>query len=284
MNGVALYMAGVVLESLVGRAWFLGLFVIGAVGGSLLSLAINPATIVSVGASGAIMGLLTAAFISSFRLPVAGGRTQIQISLMQMLIPSLLPLAIGHSGQQVDYAAHLGGALSGGIAGWLIYKSWPAADPLPRFRQFAATLVVAGVATLAFAYQPLAQGYAGYMLDNFLISKDKLPKSTAEGKVQAAKLVAEFPRDPRAHYLQALAAVDANDVPGIERALRAGLKESEILKTKFSPELESDMRTLLALALIEKGEIAEAREVGSAGCKTAQGTMRAQLVKHGVCQ
>ncbi|MBK6533087.1 MAG: rhomboid family intramembrane serine protease [Deltaproteobacteria bacterium] len=69
MNGVALYMAGVVLEHLLGRAWLGALFVVGALGGSLMGLAINPDNLVSVGASGAIMGCSAAALVSAMRLP-----------------------------------------------------------------------------------------------------------------------------------------------------------------------------------------------------------------------
>ena len=71
MNGLALLISGGLLERLVGRAWLLALFAIGALGGSLMSLAINPPTLVSVGASGAIMGLLAAGLVLS--LPASPG-------------------------------------------------------------------------------------------------------------------------------------------------------------------------------------------------------------------
>ena len=60
MNGVALLLAGWTLEPLIGRAWLLALFVLGALGGSAMSFAWNDPNVVSVGASGAIMGLLAA--------------------------------------------------------------------------------------------------------------------------------------------------------------------------------------------------------------------------------
>ena len=47
----------------------MALFVIGALGGSLASLTINPDNIASVGASGAIMGMLAAGIILALRLP-----------------------------------------------------------------------------------------------------------------------------------------------------------------------------------------------------------------------
>src|SRR5262245_48716113 len=93
LNGVALFFAALVLEGLLGRAWLFALFIIGALGGSLMSLVVNPVKMVSVGASGAIMGLTAAAFISAFRLAHGADRIQIQMSMMRVLIPSLIPLA-----------------------------------------------------------------------------------------------------------------------------------------------------------------------------------------------
>ena len=70
-NGIALFFAGVVLENVIGRAWFAGVFAVSAVTGSAMSLLINPETLISVGASGAIMGLFAAAFAVAYRYPVA---------------------------------------------------------------------------------------------------------------------------------------------------------------------------------------------------------------------
>src|SRR5581483_4344349 len=52
MNGFALFLAGWFLEPLIGRRWYAAIFVIGALGGALGSLAANPPQIVTVGASG----------------------------------------------------------------------------------------------------------------------------------------------------------------------------------------------------------------------------------------
>ena len=56
LNGVGLFLGGVVLEGLLGRAWLGALFVIGALGGSIASVLINDPGTVSVGASGANHG------------------------------------------------------------------------------------------------------------------------------------------------------------------------------------------------------------------------------------
>ena len=57
-----LLMAGLVLETVLGRAWTAALFFLEALGGSILSIALNPPTMVSVGASGASVAMLAAAF------------------------------------------------------------------------------------------------------------------------------------------------------------------------------------------------------------------------------
>jgi membrane associated rhomboid family serine protease len=51
-NGVALVLGGWLLERLVGRLWFFMFFAVGALSGSLASLAVQPANLISVGASG----------------------------------------------------------------------------------------------------------------------------------------------------------------------------------------------------------------------------------------
>ena len=67
MNGFCLYLAGRVLETLVGRSWLVVIFLVGALGGSVASLLINPPNLLTVGASGAIMALFAAIFTLSFR-------------------------------------------------------------------------------------------------------------------------------------------------------------------------------------------------------------------------
>src|SRR6266705_319475 len=247
LNGVALYMAGHVLETLVGRAWFLALFLIGAVGGSLLSLAINPATMISVGASGAIMCLLAAAYVCSFRFQAGGERMQIQMGLLQVLIPSLIPIAVSRTGGHIDFAAHIGGAAIG------------------------------------LAVVPLREHYGSYVLETFLIPNDQLPKSGEDAKSRSADLVARYPRDPRARFLRASALLEESNPAAAEQELRMGLKEEQILRTKFSPDLESRMRTTLALVLVGRGQTAEAKAIAQPVCGAA-GSVRGTLDRFRLCE
>src|SRR5713226_8518908 len=101
----------------------------GALGGSVGSMAINDPATVSVGASGAIMGMLAAAVVSSFRLPAGAARERLQIGLLQVLVPSLIPLATVRTGGRIDFAGHLGGAAAGACAGALLLATWARSSP-----------------------------------------------------------------------------------------------------------------------------------------------------------
>ena len=64
LNALALLMVGTIVEPRLGWRWFSVVYALGGVGGSLVSLATNDGTRVSVGASGAIMGLFAAGLFS----------------------------------------------------------------------------------------------------------------------------------------------------------------------------------------------------------------------------
>ena len=285
-NGVALYMAGMVLESLVGRRWYFTLFVLGGLGGSLMSLAVNPPTVVSVGASGAIMGLCGAALVCSFRYASGAGRTQIQMAMMQVLIPALIPIATTRTGGHIDFGAHLGGTLTGLVLGFAMLKTWKPDSERPAFLPAATLVSIAAVAAFGLSALPVLRDHHSYTLDAVLIPSRELPASNAEAKAKAPELAKRFPRDPRARLYLATAHIDAKDLPSAERELRAGLSEDEILKTKFKPELEGRMRGLLALVLNDQSKTAEAKSVAEPACNiSAPGfaQMRELLVQQRLC-
>jgi len=266
-NGIALVMAGFLLERLVGRAWFLGFFLIGALGGSLMSIALNPAGLLSIGASGAIMGLLAAAYISSFRLPPGSkGRWWTQMGAARLLIPALLPLATSHDATQIDYGAHLGGALAGAAAAFMLLRAWPDTARLPLFRGVAAGIGVAGIVAMAAGATATAETYPRYRLLSGLIPQSELPKTQAEGQRRSAELVARFPDDPRSHYYRALALESGRDHGGAERELRIALSEAEERAFFLGPTLPWVMRAILAAVLVEDGRTDDAKAVAQPLC------------------
>jgi membrane associated rhomboid family serine protease len=159
-NGVALVLGGWLLERLVGRLWFFVFFAVGALGGSLASLAIQPANLISVGASGALMGMFAGMFVSSFRVSSAtSSRARLQINSLRILIPSLLPFSSSATGVHIDYAAHFGGALAGAALALILLRSWPKTAFIPQWRREAA--MVAMVSLVLFL------GSAGIVIDNY---------------------------------------------------------------------------------------------------------------------
>lgn len=265
MNGIALYIGGNILERLIGRAWFIAVFVIGAIGGSLMSLAINPPNVISVGASGAIMALLAAAYVCSYRMP-PDMRTSTQMSLARMLIPALIPLASSAHGQQVDFAGHFGGALTGGLVGWGLWRFWPANQPLPSFRHVAGTVAVLGTISVIASFVLVARGHQAYALGAQLIPPSELPKNLTDARAQTKELVARYPHDPRAHLALSGVYIEDKDYKQAELELWAGLQESDILKTMFAPELEWQLRASLAQLMAHRGAGLEAKAVALPVC------------------
>jgi rhomboid protease GluP len=268
-NGVALLMAGFLLERLVGHVWFFAIFAAGALGGSLMSVAVNPANLTSVGASGAIMGMFAAAFACSFRLPTGTPeRTRIQSHSVRILIPSLLPLATSTAANPViDYGAHFGGALSGALVALFLVATWPNSARLPAFRTLAAAVAALGAVSFVGCSAAIAVQYPRYKQLSGLIPQSELPKTAAEMQAKAADLVEHYPGDPRSHMGRGLTLVTAHDLAGAERELRTALVLAGDLGRVLGPAFENTLRVMLASVLIDEGRAAEAKEAVRAACR-----------------
>ncbi len=283
-NGVAMFMAGGVLENLIGRRWMLALFVIGALGGSAMSMAVNDDLVTSVGASGAIMALLAAAMIASFRLPAGPARMQILVSLGQILIPGLLPLATS-GGDKVDFGAHLGGALTGAAAGLLLLATWPREAPHPRGARLAGAIAAVGLAIAAYGVVRVAidrPEYARLLAGHAILARDpqlaqqlvpdaELPRDEASIVARTPELLARYPRDPRLHYFTALIALDADDVPRARAHAEQALAERDLRHLLTNVDgLEVQLRFVLAQIHDHEGEPDRARAVIRPGCAAAR--------------
>ena len=250
MNMVALFLAGRALEPLIGRAWFGAIYVASALTGSLLSLVLNPPTIIAVGASGAIMGLFAAMLVVSARSPAGPVRTRLQMNAIYVLVPSLLPLAGFLKGQKVDYAAHFGGAIGGTIVGLALLALWPRSEKLPALRPVATAIAMAGVLALAYPALSIPRSYHHRSaVAAQLIPDDKLPKTNAEIRSHATELIAQYPSDPRPRYFRAYDLLVAKDSAGAEREARAGLAEEDTWRLLLTPQLGNSLRVMLALAI-----------------------------------
>jgi rhomboid protease GluP len=284
LNGIALGLAGYVLEPMIGRAWFGALFVVGALCGALFSLMLNSAVIVSVGASGAVMALFACMLVLSRHFPRGGTRTGLQMNAVYVLLPSLLPLASMFKGAKVDYAAHFGGAIGGAAMGFVLLTLWRPDEARPRLRAAALAIAIVGLAGFATAGALAHQNYPVYEMRAALAPEGTIPANDP-APAQAADLVARYPRDPRLHFLHALALRSAKDSTGVEKALRAGLAEEAIWRHVFvGGDLAERMHTLLALVLVDTGRREEAKEIARPACGPGTGAqLRALLDRQKLC-
>ncbi len=103
-NMYVLFALGPTLERILGHGRYLILYVLAALGGGVASYVFSDIRTVSVGASGAIFGLMGA-------LIVAGRRLRYDIT--QVLVLLGINVVIGFISPGVDWRAHLGGLVTG---------------------------------------------------------------------------------------------------------------------------------------------------------------------------
>ncbi len=155
-NCMSLWVAGALLERLIGWRWFAGIFFLSAIGGSAASIFINPPNIVGVGASGGIVGLFAAAIAASFHFQSAKIADAMRFRAIQILVPALLPiLSSVKNGEKVDYAAHVGGAVVGVLLALAMMSLWPRQSAYPRFNKSMSVVTFAFFTAAALSLLPI---------------------------------------------------------------------------------------------------------------------------------
>jgi rhomboid protease GluP len=263
-NGVALLFGGWLLERFVGRLWYFAFFAVSALGGSLVSLAVGPSNLTSVGASGALMGMFAGLFVSSFRLASgSSSRTRMQVNSLRILIPSLLPFVSASAGTHIDYGAHFGGALAGAALAFALFRAWPETAPIPQQRKIAAVVAVTGVILFLGSAVMVIANYPKY--DVTVIPSGELPKTEATLE-RASTLVARYPGDPRSHLFLGEALASSNDYTGAEREARLALSNAEAHPATFGTALALISRGMLAKYLAQQGRQEEAKAMAHESC------------------
>jgi len=135
----ALWQIGSALEKMVGPSRYLTLYLVSALGGSIASYSLSYAFGYSVGASGAIFGLLTAYIIvgSSMRLNVSS-------AVMWLVIN----VAISFTGN-IDKWAHFGGGAVGALLAWLFVERRRRGAKFDSL-YYAVVTAIGGLLVLAF--------------------------------------------------------------------------------------------------------------------------------------
>ena len=109
-NCYALYVLGSQLESFLGKAKYIVIYLVSAIFGSLFSMTFNGDT-ASIGASGAVFGLMGALLYFGYHYRVYLGNV-IKSQILPLVIINLL---IGFLTTGVDNAAHIGGIVGGAM-------------------------------------------------------------------------------------------------------------------------------------------------------------------------
>jgi rhomboid protease GluP len=125
VNMWSLLVIGPLVERLYGNLVFAFLYLAAGIGGEIASIAASPVR-VSVGASGAILGVLGAllAFLIAHRRSIP---TSVLKPLRSNAVGIIVFMAIlGTVVANIDQAAHLGGFTTGFLGGFLLTRPWPA--------------------------------------------------------------------------------------------------------------------------------------------------------------
>jgi len=143
-NMYALYILGPNLERMLGAQKFFALYFLSALGGSTFGLWLSAPISLSIGASGAIFGLLTATIVIGRHL---------RADVSQLIVLLVINAVLGFSGG-IDWHAHLGGAITGAVvAGIYVRDPRRSGDLLQRLG--TAAVFIALVALIFVRAQQL---------------------------------------------------------------------------------------------------------------------------------
>ena len=113
-NVYILWVLGSQLENIVGKAKFTIIYFGSLLGGSLASYLFSPFGFYSIGASGAIFGLMGA-------MLVVGRKRNLDISQITTLV--VINVVIGFVLSGIDWRAHLGGLAAGAFITWVLINA-----------------------------------------------------------------------------------------------------------------------------------------------------------------
>ncbi len=142
-NMYALYMVGVYLEPMLGKARFIAAYLATGVFASLASLWWHDEPVASAGASGAIFGMygVFLALLSTKLIP-----KQVRDTLLKSIAVFIAYNLIYGMKSGVDNAAHAGGLISGLIIGYVYYLGWKGENAEKKKAVFAFVILIAATA------------------------------------------------------------------------------------------------------------------------------------------
>ena len=147
INMAILSDVGRLLEKSVGQIKYFSIYLVTAICAGLASISFNDGATISVGASGAVFGVIGASlsffWLDHSILP----RTVSKRLAFNALVLVVANIAVFKNASNIDHAAHMGGFASGAILGWFLVKQ-------PKFQELSYLLVILLFSlVLLFKYQ-----------------------------------------------------------------------------------------------------------------------------------
>ena len=139
-NMFALWVLGPQLEQLFGRVRYVALYLLSALAGSALVYATTAPYVTTLGASGAIFGLMGALLVVAIRT-----RTSVQSVLVWIAINAVITLTVPN----ISWQGHLGGFIGGTLVAAAIV--WAPRDRRALVQWGGMALVAAGIAVTVVA-------------------------------------------------------------------------------------------------------------------------------------
>ena len=291
-NGLALFLVGRHLEPRLGWRWMSATFAVSAVAGSLMSIALNAPGVISVGASGGIVGVFAIAIGVANRLsPDPPPRAMLRWAIYGLLSSfatlllnvvhqgdtTTIEFGIGTGASGVDYAAHFGGAAAGALFGVLLLPRWRYMELRPPVPVIAVTIAGAYFAVVTLSLAAIANLYGESM------QLDPNVHGTVGNFVsEADELVRRHPHDPTVLYVKAVSMLGKGDAAGAEAALRAGLAETGILDD-LVPSMRPILQAQLAAVLYAEKKTEEAKVMAVPVCDEAPAQLVVILQNDGLC-
>lgn len=146
LNMFAFFSIGRLFETLSNRAHLAIVFVLSAIGASLVSYSFMTGTSPSIGASGALCGLLGYLTVYGYFRRKLLSSSFLNNMLLNIVVIAIIGIGVNYSRQQggpmIDNFAHLGGLLAGALYGLVQIPADTAVDP----REVSGTTELAGTA------------------------------------------------------------------------------------------------------------------------------------------
>lgn len=262
-NALAIFIAALVCELLVGRVRTVAVFILGALAGGVTDAFAGEPGVVTIGASAGALALLTAAMLVTEKARDTEDRLRVRMALAVVALPALFPVL---AGTRAHVGGHLAGAAIGILAG--------AAMVRPPFRrwsnQVSAGICVGALCLVGWGVSAIVIGFSDAM-EAAAAESVRMPRDTLEGLRGAdrEKLTAalnEWGEDPRLHSFLAHNAIGEQRMDdAISHATDAiGLVTGSALEG--DADLEASIRVLRMTALLQTNPTSATAEDRTALC------------------